>query len=150
MALLAPMAIASNLTYQFDLPADRVHVATEDGFTTIRVDDRAFALTSDPGLPVLPFRIVGVLLPQGEDVASAYADADAERALTPSAMLERARAMLSEEGASRRRRAPHHRLRRGLRHRRRVPVDARSPVVDRHAARLHHRHLCPLSTARQR
>lgn len=98
MVFTAPTAFASSLTFQFDLPADRVHVTTGDGATTIRVDDRAFDLTSDPGLPVLPYRIVGVLLPQGEEVAGARVDVDLERALTASAGLERARAMLSEEG----------------------------------------------------
>jgi len=98
MVFSAPMAFAGNLTFQFDLPADRVHIGTHDGATTIRVDDRAFDLTSDPGQPVLPYRIVGVLLPQGEEVARAYVDAGAERALTPGTNLERATAMLSEEG----------------------------------------------------
>src|SRR5262245_49474910 len=98
MVLVARTAAASSLSFPLNLPADRLHVEKQGALVTIRVDDRAFDLTSDPGQPVLPYRIVGVLLPQGEDVARAYVDAGAERALTSSAGLERAQAMLSEEG----------------------------------------------------
>ena len=96
--LLANMAVAASLSYDFDLPSDRLHVGTQDGATAVRVDDRAFALLSDPGQPVLPYRVVNVLLPQGDDVASFRVDAGAERVIARSASLERAGALLSEEG----------------------------------------------------
>jgi hypothetical protein len=98
MAAWAPMSIAATLSYQFDLPTDRLHVDTHDGKVSIRVDDRAFALLADPGQPVLPYRVVSVLLPQGEDVASFRVDADAERVIAASPALERAGTMLSEDG----------------------------------------------------
>src|SRR5689334_12321512 len=96
--LLANMAVAASLSYDFYLPSDRLHVGTQDGATAVRVDDRAFALLSDPGQPVLPYRVVNVLLPQGDDVASFRVDAGAERVIARSASLERAGAPLSEEG----------------------------------------------------
>jgi hypothetical protein len=98
LVLAAHMAAAASLSYDFDLPSDRLHVATQDGKTSVRVDDRAFELLSDPGQPVLPYRLVSVLLPQGDDVASFRVDAGTERVITGSASLERAGEMLSEEG----------------------------------------------------
>src|SRR5690349_15046362 len=98
MVLAANTAVAASLSFDFDLPADQVHVSTQNGATSVRVDDRAFALLSDPGQPVLPYRLVNVLLPQGDDVASFRVDAGTERVIAASTTLEHAGEMLSEEG----------------------------------------------------
>lgn len=98
MVLLSRTAIAATLSFTFDFPADRMHVDTHDGAVAIRVDDRAFALLAHPGQPVLPYRIVGVLLPQGDDVSSFRVETDDEHTIAASAGLEKARSPLSEEG----------------------------------------------------
>ena len=96
--LLTPMAVAATMSFPFELPADRLHVDRHDGAVAIRIDDPAFSLLADPGQPVLPYRVVGVLLPQGEDVSSFRVDAGAERVIATSAGLEHAGEMFSEEG----------------------------------------------------
>ncbi|HKW14606.1 MAG TPA: C25 family cysteine peptidase [Candidatus Krumholzibacteria bacterium] len=98
MGCLASASVAGSLSFDFDLPADHVQVGTHNGATTVRIDDRAFALLSDPGQPVLPYRLVNVLLPQGDDVATFKVDAGSERVIARSAWLEHAGTIVTEDG----------------------------------------------------
>jgi len=94
----ASIAAAAGMSFPLDLPADRVHVEQHDGATSIRIDDPSYSLLSDPGQPVLPYRIVNVLLPQGQDVASFGVEAGGERVIASSSAIEQASVPLSEQG----------------------------------------------------
>ncbi len=66
-ALLAPPARA-DLTFTLELSAADVDVVRGAAGDRIAVGDPRFVATTDPGLPVLPYRIVSLLLPQGSTV----------------------------------------------------------------------------------
>jgi hypothetical protein len=61
-----PQAQAAGLVHTVTLDPARVVVDTRDGEASVRVDDRAWFVLSDEGLPALPYRVVSFVLPQGE------------------------------------------------------------------------------------
>lgn len=66
-------APASEMSFTLALQAKNIHVKTIDGFSKISIDEDGYALLNDEGAPELPFRLVNILLPQGETVSSFWA-----------------------------------------------------------------------------
>jgi hypothetical protein len=95
---LVPAAAAGTMTFPLRLPPERLRVETLDGAVRVRVDDPAFQRLEEAGEPALPYRVVGVLLPQGEDVASFRVGSSGERVIAAGVDVERAAPLLSEDG----------------------------------------------------
>ncbi|MCK5618655.1 MAG: hypothetical protein KAJ17_04605, partial [Candidatus Krumholzibacteria bacterium] len=66
--LIATAATASELTLPLGQSSEKVVVQTAGGRSTVTIDGDGYFPLEDEGLPVLPFRVVNVLLPQGEAV----------------------------------------------------------------------------------
>jgi hypothetical protein len=69
-------ASAAKLSYHLTLDPGDVDVRTTDLGQSVSVKQPGYAILADEGQPALPYRIVGILLPQGDDVASFSASAD--------------------------------------------------------------------------
>ncbi|HET6348149.1 MAG TPA: C25 family cysteine peptidase [Candidatus Krumholzibacteria bacterium] len=92
------IAAAGNRSFSLPFPSGRVHVEQSGGVTSIRVDDPGFSVLDEPGQPALPYRVVSVLLPQGEDVTSFHVTAGDTRVLTSADHLATATSAVSEDG----------------------------------------------------
>ncbi|UCG50938.1 MAG: hypothetical protein JSW58_12155, partial [Candidatus Latescibacterota bacterium] len=73
---------AEELSFSITLPQDNVTVVNELGFSTVRVNDNGYEILTEEGYPQLPFRIINVLLPQGEKIESFVFES------TPAIMLQ--------------------------------------------------------------
>jgi len=62
-------ARAGEIVHVVRLPAEGVTVDRASGFSRVTAGDEQFEEWAEPGRPVVPFRIVSVLLPQGEGFA---------------------------------------------------------------------------------
>ena len=86
----------------FDLTLDSRDVAirmTESG-QAVSVKAPGYTLLADEGRPMLPYRVVGVLLPQGEDVGSFTASARDARVIATKVSPAVAGAMRTEDGVA--------------------------------------------------
>ena len=96
--IVVPAAVAGNLSFPLQLPAGRMTVESSDGAVSIRILDPDYVVLQDDGSPALPYRVVRVLLPQGEGVASFRVVAGADRVIAPSDKIELAGPAVSEDG----------------------------------------------------
>jgi len=94
------LSYAEKLTYAVDLPRQEVRVATEQGVSSVHVDAPQYTLLSEEGFFALPYRVVNVLLPQGEKVGSYTFDASAGVMVAQGISVARAGAMISEDGVT--------------------------------------------------
>ncbi|MDH5268447.1 MAG: C25 family cysteine peptidase [Candidatus Krumholzibacteria bacterium] len=69
VAMLAHVAVASDLSFRVPVPGD-VSVTSAPGGDRVAVTADGWQVSREPGYPELPYRIVNVLLPPGEAVAS--------------------------------------------------------------------------------
>ncbi len=100
-ALLATApARAATLTVDLSLARADVHVQTVDRSTDVRVERDDYELLSDEGFPALPYRIVGVLLPQGTDVASFRVESPLDRVLESGVRIALAGAATTDDGVA--------------------------------------------------
>ncbi len=60
---------SAEITQTVELPRSTVSILRAPGGDRVAVDGGAFITTTDSGLPELPYRVVNVLLPDGETVA---------------------------------------------------------------------------------
>ncbi len=70
LLLLASPAAATGLSFELRLNPGDVRVRATDAGGAVSVDAPGYATLADEGRPALPYRIVGVLLPQGHEVGS--------------------------------------------------------------------------------
>ncbi|MEJ2722610.1 MAG: C25 family cysteine peptidase, partial [bacterium] len=98
LSSVVPSSHAETLSYSLTLPLDDVRVGTELGYTTIQVSSSNYELFSEEGSPELPFRIVNVLLPQGQLIDSFSFVAGPGVVLTDAAKVKTAGASVTEDG----------------------------------------------------
>lgn len=91
-------SFAENLSYTVTLPADAVRIETPSAPLRIEVRDPSFDRLRETGLPALPYKVINILLPQGERVGTYVFRAGEEVVLGEGVDLELARAMVSEDG----------------------------------------------------
>ncbi len=71
LAATAPLVShAKQSAFSLTLKEENIDVRMEGGLSRVDIAIEGYSLTNDEGAPVLPFRIVNVLLPQGESIAS--------------------------------------------------------------------------------
>jgi hypothetical protein len=69
--LSAPQIMeAAELLFPLTLNAENVTVTTVNGLSKVTINEKGYELLEDEGAPELPFRVVNVLLPQGEVFSS--------------------------------------------------------------------------------
>ncbi|MDH3216967.1 MAG: C25 family cysteine peptidase, partial [Candidatus Krumholzibacteria bacterium] len=66
----APIVVAERLSFSLALPVEKVLVTGRVGHSSVSVDVAGYDIMRDQGLPALPYRVVNILLPQGEQVGS--------------------------------------------------------------------------------
>ncbi len=90
---------AEKLTYSLELPQDYVTVLTDAGVATIQVSAAGYDLLAEEGSPELPYRIISVLLPQGDTVESFRFTTDGPvLTMLPRAAIAQAGPMVAEDG----------------------------------------------------
>jgi hypothetical protein len=67
---------AAELSFPVTVDIEKVTVTTVDGLSKITITEKGYDLLSDEGKPELPFRIINVLLPQGEMFSTFRASAN--------------------------------------------------------------------------
>lgn len=97
-SLVASPAGAARLSHTVYTGTDALRATPGPGGLAITIDDDEFLFTADPGQPVLPYRLVNLLLPQGHEVASFRVNALDARVLASSASVVRAQAARAEDG----------------------------------------------------
>lgn len=65
---LPQVVLGADLSFPVGLSHDKISIKTVDGVSKVNVAERDYYQLMDEGLPALPFRIVNVLLPQGEEI----------------------------------------------------------------------------------
>jgi len=96
--LFAGLSNAAKLTYTVELSRGEVSVATELGFTRVGVSAQGYTRLMEEGMPELPFRVVNILLPQGEMVESVRFLSSEGVRVAEGIEMARSGAMLSEDG----------------------------------------------------
>jgi hypothetical protein len=64
----ASFAVATELNIALGTPSGKIEISEVGGTKTAKVDDQGYYQLWDEGNPILPYRVVSVLLPQGEVV----------------------------------------------------------------------------------
>ncbi|UCG50893.1 MAG: hypothetical protein JSW58_11920, partial [Candidatus Latescibacterota bacterium] len=100
LVALAQPSYAEELSFSLTLPKEDVHVIAGPGLTTVRVEGNGYDELSEEGAPELPFRIVNVLLPQGQKIDSFSFTPDVGIVLARGATLKKADAQISEDGTA--------------------------------------------------
>ena len=89
-------AQAETITYSERLSVDDVRIDRVAGDSRLTVD--GYERLSDVGSPVLPYRVISILLPQGEAVESYRFETGSSRVISKGRTLELATPMISEHG----------------------------------------------------
>ncbi len=95
MATATAPAAAADLGYTLRLDPSSITVENGTSGTAVGVRAAGFTTTTDPGLPLLPFRVVNLLLPQGSTVADFDCSASA-----PVTVADNARPVLVPDAIS--------------------------------------------------
>jgi len=98
LAVTAGGAFAAKLSYTVELSREKLVVVTELGLTRVGVSGEGYARLSEEGYPDLPFRVVNVLLPEGETVESVRFVPSDGVVVASGIEMTRLGAMLSEDG----------------------------------------------------
>ncbi|HEX5131271.1 MAG TPA: C25 family cysteine peptidase [Candidatus Krumholzibacteria bacterium] len=80
----AGSARAAGLAYTLDLRAAAVAVVATGAGDRVQVADSRYVVTTDPGLPALPYRIVSFVLPQGSTVGDFHCEMSDPLVVAPS------------------------------------------------------------------
>jgi hypothetical protein len=95
----APQVIeAAELSFPLTVKAGNVTVTTVDGLSKVRIAEKGYDLLKDEGEPELPFRIINVLLPQGEAFSSFLANANSRNILVTDFHPTIALPLIAEDG----------------------------------------------------
>ncbi len=96
---IASTTFAEKLSFLIQLPRENVTVLTDAGVATIQVSAAGYDLLAEEGSPELPYRIISVLLPQGDTVESFRFTADGPvLTMLRRAAIAQAGPMVAEDG----------------------------------------------------
>ena len=94
----ARFSAAEKLSYSITLPKEQITIEHSEGRDQVAVRAKGYVPLNQPGAPELPYRIVNVLLPQGEVVGSYRFPVGPEVVLKRGTKLPLAAALMSGDG----------------------------------------------------
>ncbi len=96
--LVATPTFATPLSFRLTLPASDVTVRTTANGPVVDVAQSGFSRLAEAGQPEIPYRIVGVLLPQGQDVSTFRVDIAGDQIVRRGVRLPGAAPVATEDG----------------------------------------------------